>query len=399
MQHATWFKKHVTLNWQEQHISLAVAQELFSSHGVDAGSRLLLRSLSPDDWPATGVVADFGCGYGVLGLAWLTAKPEWRGHLIDRDALAVAFAAENAAALNLENVVCRIGLGVERLPAAGVDLLLWNVPGKAGEPVLQVLTLDCLGALREGGTLALVVVNPLASLLRDAIGANPAATIVHDQEHAEHTVIHVQRLAPAEPPSDPFVAGVFDREEAGFGVDDFDYDIVPVVGVPEYDTYSHATEVTFDIMRTVTGSPGRVFGFRPGQGHVPLVAIHLWQPRVMVLADRDLLAIRASTRALRRVLVSPPLVEEAPVADLADAGQADLDLVIIQLEDQVRNDLHLARLDDLETMLVPGGQVIVGGSSSVVSRFLSFADKRTSWKLRDRTRRSGASAARLERVQ
>jgi hypothetical protein len=42
--------------------------------------------------------------------------------------------------------------------------------------------------------------------------------------------------------------------------------------------------------------------------------------------------------------------------------------------------------------------VIVGGTSATVSRFLSFAAKAKSWKARDRTRRSGASAARLERV-
>jgi len=49
-------------------------------------------------------------------------------------------------------------------------------------------------------------------------------------------------------------------------------------------------------------------------------------------------------------------------------------------------------------MIESGGNVIVGGTSSVVSRFLSFAAKTTAWKVRDRIKRSGASAARLQKV-
>jgi len=49
-------------------------------------------------------------------------------------------------------------------------------------------------------------------------------------------------------------------------------------------------------------------------------------------------------------------------------------------------------------MIEPGGYVIVGGTSSVVSRFLSFAAKATGWKVRERIKRNGASAARLERL-
>jgi hypothetical protein len=59
----------------------------------------------------------------------------------------------------------------------------------------------------------------------------------------------------------------------------------------------------------------------------------------------------------------------------------------------------MARLEDLATVVESGGQLIVGGTSSVVSRFLSFAAKANGWKVRDRTKRSGASAARLERVE
>ena len=75
---------------------------------------------------------------------------------------------------------------------------------------------------------------------------------------------------------------------------------------------------------------------------------------------------------------------------------APFQLAILMLEDQARNEIHVARLDDLGSMLEPGGALIVAGSSSTVSRFLSFAAKAKGWKARDRVKRSGASAARLE---
>ena len=400
MHRQIWFKKDVTLDWQGKRVSLGVAQELFSSHDVDAGSRLLLRSLDPSAFPDAGQVVDFGCGYGVLGIAWLTAKPGWRGTLIDRDALAVAFAADNAVRLGLTDVDCRVGLDVDGLATsgAGPDLLLWNVPGKAGESVLQALTLDCLTVLERGGVLALVVVNPLADLLREAIAAHPAAEVTYDQRHADHTVIHVRSGSPAQPVIDPLARSLFDREEAGFGVDEFEYDIVPVVGLPEYDSYDYATEVAFDIFRTVVGQPEQVLAFRPGQGHLPLVAAHQFTPTQVILADRNLLSVRASARAMRAVLNPAPSLVEAPIVDLADLGPQQVDLAVLHLEDQVRNEVHIARLADLESLLAANGQVVVCGGSTVVSRFLSFAAKRKRWKLRDRTKRSGASAARLELV-
>jgi hypothetical protein len=246
--------------------------------------------------------------------------------------------------------------------------------------------------------LALVVVNPLAAGIRSVLASDPSVTIEHDVTHAEHTIIHARSGGDVSESGDPFERGVFDRDLAGFGVDDFDYDIVPVVGVPEYDSYSHATEVTFDVLRTVPGSPQSIFVFRPGQGHVPVVTTSLYRPGRLAFGDRDWLAVRATLRALSGSGLPLADVSALPLVDLTDANLADIDLAVLLLEDQIRNELHVARLVDLEAMLASGGQVVVSGGSSTVSRFLSFAAKRPGWKLRDRVKRSGASAARLERV-
>ncbi|MDQ3654144.1 MAG: class I SAM-dependent methyltransferase [Chloroflexota bacterium] len=399
MKRERWHKKEVTLTWNTRKTSFAVAQELFSSHEVDAGSRLLLRSIEVANLPEHGHAFDFGSGYGVLGLALRDALPGWTVQLVDRDALAVAFSQWNVERLEFANGSVRsgVGLGLDSAPEPGCDLILWNVPGKAGEPVLDELTHDVARALADGGLAALVVVNPLAKVIRDGLRADEAITVVHDEEHAEHTIIHARRVGAGTRPTDPFERGVFDREIGQFGVDDFDYDITPVVGLPEYDTYGFATQVVFDALQTIEGNVNSMLIMRPGQGHVPLVAANRLHPQRLAMIDRDQLALRASVRALVDAGLRVPKIEMVASPDLIEVPIGDgFSLAILMLEDQVRNEIHIARLGDLATLIEPGGNIIVGGTSSVVSRFLSFAAKTNAWKVRDRIKRSGASAARLE---
>ena len=401
MKQERWYKKDVVLTWNARRTSFAVALELFSSHEVDAGSRLLLRSLDLASLPASGTALDFGCGYGVLGLALREQMPGWRVTLVDRDALAVAFSRWNAERLGFDDgsVTCAVGLGVDNAPNGGWNLMLWNVPGKAGRPVIAALTRDVAASLADGGIAALVVVNPLAATVRDSLVTGDAITIVHDEAHSDHTVIHARRQGSGAGVGDPFDQGVFDRGSVGFGVDDFDYDLVPVYGIPEYDSYSYAGQLVFDLVRGMASPAGSLLVLNPGQGHVPLVAAQRLRPHRLTLVDRDQLALRASVRALaesgprirRLEMVATPDLAEVPVS-------SPYTLAILMQEDQVRNEIHVARLDDLANLVGPGGALIVAGGSSMVSRFLSFAAKAKGWKARDRVKRSGASAARLERI-
>ncbi|MBA2759906.1 MAG: methyltransferase, partial [Chloroflexia bacterium] len=68
-------KKQVSLHWGALHLELDVAQDLFSSHQVDRGSKMLLSSLESVALPEHGEAVDFGCGYGVLGIAWQAVHP------------------------------------------------------------------------------------------------------------------------------------------------------------------------------------------------------------------------------------------------------------------------------------------------------------------------------------
>ncbi len=396
-----WYKKDVVLAWQRQRLSFAVSQSLFSSHEVDAGSRLLLRSLDLDALPKQGRAIDYGCGYGVLGLALKQVRPEWSIELIDRDALAVAFSKWNAERFGLNDangIRCRVGLGVESASPEDVDLVLWNVPGKAGHQVLERLVSDATGALAVDGLLALVVVNPLAEILRAAIVSERTVAIEAESMSADHTVMLARRLdRPGdEPPfvEPPFTRGVFDRAARRFEWRDLGYTITPVVGLPEYDSRDYATDCALDLITGLDRPVDRAIVQGVGQGHVPIVLKATHRVQTMTLIDRDLLALEASRRALREAGMSSDNVLGHARADLGPVETAPgCTLVTIMLPDQQSPRVSDVQIRDITALAECEIDVVVSGSSTSVTRFLSLASRNRGWRVKTRRKRHGASAA------
>ncbi|MGB3307231.1 MAG: methyltransferase [Thermomicrobiales bacterium] len=392
-----WYKKQVTLRWEGRSVDLAVAQELFSSHEVDRGSLLLLRSLDVDALPERGRSLDYGCGYGVLGLAVKAIRPAWEVTLVDRDALAVTFSAWNAVHLGMA-VDCRCGLDPLDSTGAGYDLVLWNVPGKAGASVLARLTGEALDVLAPAGTLALVIVHPLAETVRTAIAARDDIAIAHESKGREHTVIHARRTSGSPTGSrDGFADGIFDREAIEVVYGEIAYGLVPVIGLPQYDGPDQTSLMVMDALTSLPADDRerrRAMVVRPGVGHLPKAVQTRWPSAELVLVDRDLLALRASARALgnedrTRTFASPDF-------EGVDIG-APVDLAIVMIPDQMRPPVMTRLLDDLVERIVPGGLLLASGASTEVSRFASLAAKRSAVRLRDQRKRRGSSVGIIER--
>ncbi len=399
---AHWYKKDVVLDWQRQRFSFAVSQSLFSSHDVDAGSRLLLRSLDLDAIPVHGRAIDYGCGYGVLGLALKQVRPEWTIELIDRDALAVAFTTWNAERFGWNTttgVRCRVGLGIESAPPEGVDLLLWNVPGKAGQQVLQRLAMDAMGALAMDGLLALVIVNPLADTLRAVIAAERTVSIEVDASYADHTVMLIRRHTSGGIPhhlEPPFARGVFDRAAQRFEWEGGSYTITPVIGLPEYDSRDHATACALDAILGIDRPVERAIIQGVGQGHVPVVLEATYQPGTMILVDRDVLALETSRRALGNAGMTTGHVLAHARADIGPVERAPgSTLVTIMLPDQQAPEVSAVQVRDIAALVQEGTNldVVVAGGSTSVTRFLTIARRQSGWRMISRKKRHGASAA------
>jgi len=117
-----------------QTLALDVPWDVFASQGIDDGTLLLLQHL-PEGEPAS--LLDLGCGYGALGLPVAARWPSARCLLVDRDLLAVAASAHNAAALGLFNAEVRPGLGYRELAGERFDWVLCNVPARIGPRAIR----------------------------------------------------------------------------------------------------------------------------------------------------------------------------------------------------------------------------------------------------------------------
>lgn len=396
-----WEKKTVTLEWAGLKLPFRVAQELFSSHEIDQGTKLLLRSLDLAALPADPVVLDFGCGYGPLGLAVKARTPTAKVVLIDRDALAVAFAALNAHELRFPDVEVHGGLDFGNAHAPdGYDLILWNVPGKAGEPVLRGLIDDIPRALRPGGLLALVVVIPLANALMDALSVHSALTLIAHERHTAHTVLHARRTADganARPLPDTFERGLFDRPVEQLEWNGVPYTLRPVIGLPEYDGPNFVSAIQMEMIDAfaVDRPIVRLVLDGVGQGHGSIRAAHRLAPESIRLVDRDLLALLTTARnlAANGVPVERIQLDHVPLLDAPTNGLSHADLIITRLDSQLSPERLAVQHSRLRDALRPGGSAIVAGPSTSVSRLLRVVAKEGDFKPRSRTRRSGASAA------
>ncbi|MDR1618430.1 MAG: methyltransferase, partial [Treponema sp.] len=182
----------------------ALSHGLFSSAGVDRGTALLLKVLSRawDEDQAAGRppprhILDAGCGAGIIGVCAARALAERRGgpapvfhvRAQDRDELAALFTAHNAR---------RNGISPETLsvhtepllagpPGTRWDLILSNIPAKAGRPVLEDFVPRSLGLLGPGGRVLLVAVNTLAAFFH-ALIAGAGGLLLREAAGSSHTV-------------------------------------------------------------------------------------------------------------------------------------------------------------------------------------------------------------------
>jgi len=206
-----YFKNRLSLRSGNATLKLAVGHTLFSTAAVDAGSRRLLKSLADIEQPAS--VLDLGCGYGPLGLALKARFPDTNLHMVDRDALAVRFARANARdnGMSESSIYGSVGYGAVDQK---FDLLVSNVPGKAGDAVITDLIIQARRALEPSGRAAIVIVSPLADLIATALISGSARQLLRIDGN-NHSVFHFDFAEAAAEESTQPSANVYLRDTPG----------------------------------------------------------------------------------------------------------------------------------------------------------------------------------------
>jgi len=287
--------------------------------------------LDKADGSAPYSILDAGSGVGVLGICAAGAlgrKARVRSQ--DRDELARIFTEYNARRNGLDETL--LAAHTEPLlsgpPDCRWDIILTNIPAKAGRPVLEDFIRRSAGVLKKDGRVFLVAVNTLADFFRSRIAA-AEAPLVTEETGKEHTVFV---YGPCETPASPLLFDAdfpaaypfYIRNQNGYEMDDIPYRLDTLHGAPDFDSPGGAIQAAaklalkIDLASKLRGKEGKVLIHDSGQGHFAL-----WLARYLdggafrwVLSGRNILALAASRSALN-VAGSGASLSVLPAADIA----------------------------------------------------------------------------------
>jgi 16S rRNA G1207 methylase RsmC len=324
-------------------------------------------------------------------------------HLVDRDALAVEYSRENAAANRLDGVEVYPSLGYADVRAAGFDLVASNIPAKAGAPVVERLLLGGAGLLAPGGLVAVVVIAPLREPVAALLDGSPQVEVVFRRATASYAVFHYQFRDWPAPPATPdgpadglevYERGRLTVTHAGASVR-----LRTAWGLPEFDSLGVPSRLVADALLRPGGRPPRTaLVLDPGPGHLPCL---LWagrRPAELRLVDRDLLALRFSRANLVANGCPVERVATAHRVGPDPAALADADLVVAMLRPKEPPEATAATVRRLVAEVPGGARVVLGAGSTAITRSLAALDAaKLPFRVVDRRRAKGSSAVVLQR--
>ncbi|MFZ7088073.1 class I SAM-dependent methyltransferase [Curtobacterium sp. RRHDQ10] len=134
-------------------IALTTAAGVFSPSRLDAGTRVLLRTVPPT--PPTGTFLDIGCGWGPLAITMALQSPDADVWGVDVNERVLDLARANAATAGATNITVKLP---DDVPADLVFTTIWsNPPIRVGKDELHSILSRWIPRLAPGGDAWLVV--------------------------------------------------------------------------------------------------------------------------------------------------------------------------------------------------------------------------------------------------
>jgi len=359
-------------------LTLDVPWDVFASQGIDDGTLLLLQHLPPAE-PAS--VLDLGCGYGALGLPVAARWPQARCVLVDRDLLAVAASAHNAAALGLANVRARPGLGYRGLDSQRFDWVLCNVPARIGERAVRYLL---EGGRALGAEVRAVVIRDLSRVLESLQlpGLRQVA------RGARHDVFALDRGPTAVGLSDLSDEEIYARDQTailGLRLSrPFDASEDP----------SHGRLLSALAESLPRTAPRRALAFRAGYGALPLHLKARYPQAEVIAQERDLLDAAFLRRNARALDLEVEVRETLWPAE--GLPQGDFALVAGELSSPAGPAVAARELQEAADLLAPGGEALILATWKQEREWLPGAAPRGA-PMTLLLRREGASVLRISR--
>lgn len=390
-----YFKKAVAYNYRGHNLKFDVSQSLFSSQDIDTGTKHLLKTLSDQKFDNYNKVLDLGCGYGSIGISLKIFCPTSEVHLADRDALALEYSRQNALQNNFENLKIYGSLGYDDIPDKDFDLIVSNIPAKVGEAVLSHILLDGRFYLQPNGTMAVVVIDAIGDFVTKVLETNKDVNILFYKRWPGHLVFHYQfsqNNSNIIPNNDIYARGqktvLFENSKIL---------IETAYGLPEFDTLSYETEMFLDKIRTLKNRQiAKAIIFNPGQGFIPVALSSISKTSQIILADRDLLALRIS----RKNLLSNGH-EENKIFLFHEVGLSKVDspdLIMGVLDEKDDPKVHLMFLKQAAELLTRNGIAVLASGSTPITRLETTIQKGKLFEVLERRKSKGKRLLVLKKI-
>jgi 16S rRNA (guanine1207-N2)-methyltransferase len=400
MDEDVYFHKTVILRAGKQQLELRTSQELFSSHDIDIGSRALLRSIIEANY-APQRILDLGCGYGPLGLALKKLYPKSAVQMIDRDALAIEYSRQNAKMNRLEGVDIYGSLGYDDVKRTNFDLIVANMPGKAGETVIAYLLREARHYLTPAGIAAIVVVAALESAVAQILQDTQNIEIVYRHKRTGHAIFHYRFSGEPglkKPESSALERGIYNRQNIKIRLGNLEYTLQTAYGLPEFDSLSYGSEMLIAALNKIRDrGVQRAMVFNPGQGHIAVVVWKIINPLNIEMFDRDLLALRYSRLNLIKNECSPDKISMRHQVGLERKDIEKSDFIAGVLKDEGK-ETNLLTLKQATEELSPGGTIIMTAGSTAITRLSDYVEEDKRLRIKIRERRRGHSLLVLEKL-
>ena len=402
MDEDVYFHKTVTFRAWKHSLQFRVSQELFSSHDIDIGTRFLLRTIVEADYASLHHILDVGCGYGPLGLTLKNLHRDSIVHMFDRDAMAVEYSRQNAGLNGLVDVDIYGSLGYDDVRRADFDLIVANIPGKAGESVITYLLREARYYLAPGGLVAIVFVAPLEETATKILEDTPGVEIVLKRTRSGHAVFHYRftgEPALPKPEQNGMERGVYHRKNVTIRLEKLEYPMQTAYGLPEFDSLSYGSEMLVKALHSVRDlTVHRAVVFNPGQGHVAVALWKLIRPENIALVDRDLLALRYSRLNLTLNECPPERVGISHQVGTGSDSEEKTDLFVGVLREEEGKNATFLALDQAADRLSANGMIIVSAGSTAITRLVTYIESQNLLRIRTRERWRGYSLLALERA-
>ncbi len=135
---------------------------IFSKHGLDGGTKLLIDSMEIHDGA---LIADLGAGTGIVGM--VAAKLNFKGHvhLLDDHLRSINLAQENVDLNKLKNVEVYLSDLFSAVEGRTYHQIFSNPPQQLGNDFLEEVITQSYSHLKPKGELWLVIKNNLKSVI------------------------------------------------------------------------------------------------------------------------------------------------------------------------------------------------------------------------------------------